>query len=71
MAAIVKIIVKSIGGVLIIKNYSICFENPILNTIPSKIPFVIDTMSLIKIYKNIIIRISITGNPTALNILYI
>jgi hypothetical protein len=69
--AIIKIKVRSKPGVLSIKNYSICIEKPKLKTIPSKIPLTIATNSLISTSKNIIILISVTLKPTALNILYI
>ncbi len=58
-------------GVFIIKNYSICLENPILKIKPKAMPFIIETISLIKIYKNTINRISDTDRPIALNILNI
>lgn len=68
---IIKIGFKSKLYVLNIKNSSICADNPKLKTIPNITPLIIETSKRTKIYKNTIIRISVTETPIALNILNI
>ena len=70
-AAIVMMRLKSIPGVLIMRISSICIPKPKLNTIPKCMPLVIDTKSLMSIYKKIMILKSVTETPMALSILYI
>lgn len=68
---ITETMVISMMGVFIIRNSSICMENPMLKMMPSRIPSIMATMSRMMIYRNTIMRIFLALSPIALSILYI
>ena len=49
IVAIVPIVFIYMLGVFIIRNYSICFEKPMLKTSPNKIPLRIETNKRMRI----------------------